>query len=125
MTEPSEIRDAIVKRMPRGNSLVLDVKVSDGLADISVQCGSLRFAGIYGIGDRTPKQMAAIAENGFRAWAINTLETIFKPGFLDEDRPKLEETFGHYHRAGRGFRQWFLEDPDARDWLRRGVKVAA
>ena len=111
VAQPADIRDAIISRIPTGQYMVGDVKVHDGLVEVSVQCGALRWQTCLGVSGRDPDAIGQEVETGLRTWIDHTLGNIFVD---DELR---EVSAGKYRRAGRGFQLWLKSDPKARAWL--------
>ena len=110
MTHPADIRDAIVARIPHGPRFILNVKVHDGLADVSAQCGATTWQGKIGIGIRDAEEVADDIETRVRDWAKSTTANL---------RSTLKEYPGasKARRANVGFRDWLQDDPRARPWL--------
>lgn len=115
--DPTEIRDLIMARIPHGPQLVLNVASHDGLIDVMIQCGALRWNDQRGIGTLSAEAVADAIEGAFRAWIAKTLGNIFEDA-QEGQRDFQELTTDHYRRAGRGFQAWMRADPRARAWLR-------
>ena len=70
------IRDAILARIPDRPELTRDVRIHDGIADISLRWRTLRFAISMGFQQMTPEEVATSIEASFKAWVANTIKNM-------------------------------------------------
>lgn len=70
------IREAILQHIPDDPNIQRDIRIHDGIADISIKWRTLRWSIGMGMGDMTPAQIGQLAAEGFRGWLLSTLNNI-------------------------------------------------
>ena len=70
------IRAAILERIPNEPHITRDVRIHDGIADISLRWRTLRFAISMGFQQMTPEEVATSIEASFKAWVANTIKNM-------------------------------------------------
>ena len=70
------IRDAILSRIPDRPELTRDVRIHDGIADISLRWRTLRFSTSMAYSTLTPEEIAAKVEEDFKAWLASTIKNM-------------------------------------------------
>lgn len=125
MVHPADYRDAIMPRLPTGTYMTADIKVHDGLVDVTVQCGALRWNTVQGLSGRSPDVVGANVETELRAWIKRTFANIFEGDWQTIPMAQWEVSSGRFGRAGRGFQLWLKGDPKAREWLAHDELEAA
>jgi hypothetical protein len=97
------IRDAIAAVLPEDENIVSDVKIHDGLADISIRWRSLRFSTCLAIQAASADDLALRAEEDFKNWLRNTIKNM-------QSVPK-------HGRVIMEMKRWLGENPDKQAWL--------
>lgn len=72
----TSIRDAILARIPENDHLIRDVRIHDGIADISLRWRTIRFSTSMAFQQMTPEEIAQKVEDDFKAWAGSTIKTM-------------------------------------------------
>lgn len=72
----TSIRDAILSRIPEENNIIRDVRIHDGIADISLRWRTLRFSTSMAFQQMTPDAIADRVEGDFKAWVGSTVKTM-------------------------------------------------
>lgn len=67
------IREAILDRIPDDPNIVRDVRLHDGIADISLRWRTLRWATNMSTNYQTPDEIGEAAAKAFRSWLVGTL----------------------------------------------------
>lgn len=70
------IRDAILARIPEEDHIIRDVRIHDGIADISLRWRTLRFSTSMAFQQMTPADIADKVEGDFKAWVGSTVKTM-------------------------------------------------
>ncbi len=91
------IREAILSRIPDEPQITRDVRIHDGIADISLRWRTLRFSISLGFQQMTPEQIAAKIEGDFKAWIATTVRN-------------MNETHRHSTAIGE-MRAWLAANP--------------
>lgn len=116
--DANEVRNLLMDRIPHGEKLVLNVAGHDGLIDVTIQCGALRWAHQMGVGMLSAQAIADSVEATFREWIALTLGNIFEPVNPETGTRAFSKlTTDHFRRSARGFQAWFREDPRSLQWL--------
>lgn len=72
----TSIRDAILDRIPENEGMTRDVRIHDGIADISLRWRTIRFSVAMAIQAMTPDEIAAKVESDFKVWIARTIKTM-------------------------------------------------
>lgn len=70
------IRAAILAYIPEDANIQRDIRIHDGIADVSIKWRTLRWQICLAVGDQTPDQIGKSAAESFRAWVVSTLNNI-------------------------------------------------
>lgn len=97
------IRDAIAAILPEDENIVSDVKIHDGLADISIRWRSLRWTTCLAIQDADADDIALRADDDFKAWLRNTVKNM--------------QTVPKHSRVISEMKRWLAQNPDKQAWL--------
>lgn len=91
------IRNAILARIPDEPHITRDVRIHDGIADISLRWRTLRFSISMGFQQMTADEIAAKIETEFKAWVGTTVHNM---------------TATHRHSSSISeMAQWLAENP--------------
>lgn len=91
------IRNAILARIPDEPHITRDVRIHDGIADISLRWRTLRFSISMGFQQMTAEEIATKIEAEFKAWVGNTVRN-------------MNETSRHSSSISE-MAQWLVENP--------------
>lgn len=116
MSNPTAIRDAIAAIIPSDSPMVADVKLHDGLAAITIKCGTLRWSQDMAIAGQEPEQMAAVVDAQFKSWLRTTLSN------LKDNEGRVLHT---HRRSVVSIRNWMNEHPERREWLNSDLPITS
>jgi hypothetical protein len=105
---PTAIRDAIAAIIPKDDNIVSDIKVHDGIADISIRWRSLRWSVGYSISGSKPDVIAQNVSDMFRKWLVKTVDNMY-----DSDGKAVPR----HARAAADMKGWLKANPDKRKWM--------
>jgi len=113
------IRLAILSHIPDDPNIHRDIRIHDGIADISIKWRTLRWSICMGMGDMSPDLIGLKASEAFRAWIVSTInnvnETPRHARVLHEmEQWLMEQTEGIWAdvtrlRNSRGEFKWLIE----------------
>lgn len=72
----TSIREAILARIPEDDSIIRDVRIHDGIADISLRWRTIRFSTSMAFQTMTPEEIAVKVEGDFKEWVGRTIKTM-------------------------------------------------
>lgn len=74
------IRNAILERIPDEPHITRDVRIHDGIADISLRWRTLRFSTSMAVQGQSPAEIADKIECDFKEWAERTVKNMNDTG---------------------------------------------
>lgn len=114
------IRAAILAYIPDDPNIQRDIRIHDGIADISIKWRTLRWQICTAIGDRNPDQIGRAAAEDFRGWIVSTLNNVNNtPRHARVLREIMEWLLGQHKgvwgevnrsRRADGSSEWLIED---------------
>ena len=108
MASQTDIRDAIEHSVPTDGPLKSDIKIHDGIADISISVGTMRWSQAMAIANMQPDQVGELVGTQVKAWLINALKNLQDPE---------GKALPHHRRAIVGIREWLDAHPRRNEWL--------
>lgn len=110
MTDLIDIRQALEARLPIGPRFQLNVTLDNNVAQITIQCGALRWERYTGMGGQTAESLADIVETELREHLQSALAVLGKTQ-QEEPRVRLRRSAQAIKElmksdAGEPLRQW-------------------